>query len=601
MRPNAAPYNGFLALSVRACSRVTALDRTITEPAHLSEHARALASGTCASLQISCNGNGVCIDTQADWGIVPHCACRTGWAGLYCATKVDSTTSSCFNGQLDAALGETDVDCGGPRCGPCEVGLKCRQQSDCAGGSSDVSVASRSSGAVAPGRNATVICTAPDGVCTDPAIAMTGLFLSASVRLSGLQVMNFRGSMPSALRLALVAAVTGGNASTGADSSRLIIKRVQAYRNSRLLSGLRGDRSLQLADGTEVSFVYQVEDQAQYDAAAGHFTDSLASAAFTNSLISHAPGLYVTGSTVRAAPAAVSVVTAPSLQRIEDAATSGSGGDGGSNAGAVAAGIILALIVIPAAGLAGVTFLGERDASGHTWVDRLLIRRCPCCARAMLKNPVSASASATKGKKGKKGTKPVTVANPVVALLGEGALTSNTTSASSGGSSASSPAGKPAGAISGKDFLAQRKAARAAAAGGEGSHISPARDRRPSGVRVEMTPTHSVARAAAANPLLSGGASTLSTAVTSSGEVVLTKRIGAAQPHGVLVAAAKQAPVSELVKGSGAPTTGAAGGSVDSTANPIPRSPLDLSHVPQDRDSAEPADDASRSRVASFR
>ncbi|TKD02200.1 hypothetical protein [Polyangium fumosum] len=38
----------------------------------------------------------------------------------------------CANGSLDAANGETDVDCGGP-CVPCAAGLKCNQRADCEG------------------------------------------------------------------------------------------------------------------------------------------------------------------------------------------------------------------------------------------------------------------------------------------------------------------------------------------------------------------------------------------------------------------------------------------------------------------------------------
>ncbi|MRG94141.1 hypothetical protein GF068_19770 [Polyangium spumosum] len=47
----------------------------------------------------------------------------------------------CLNGVKDTALGESDIDCGGP-CAPCEVGESCNMGTDCASGVCDGSVCS---------------------------------------------------------------------------------------------------------------------------------------------------------------------------------------------------------------------------------------------------------------------------------------------------------------------------------------------------------------------------------------------------------------------------------------------------------------------------
>jgi hypothetical protein len=385
--------------------------------------------------------------------------------------------------------------------------------------------------------------------------------------------------------------------------------------------GLLRSRSLSgAAEGADVAFLYRVDDATAYEASAAALTAAVDSNELVTELLDAAPGVYVTGAQVAVAPASLNVARTQVIA-IENA-QSGKGGDEGSGSGAVGgiiAGVILVLVVIPAAGLAGVAFLGERDASGHNWLDRLLIRRCPCCARAVLKNPVSASAQA--GKRGKRGTKPVIVANPVAALLGADAVNQ-----------------KPAGAISGKEYLAQRKAARAA----EGRVRS--RSRSPSSLNVESaastaaphTPQQGVhGHGGPANPMMSGGQhSAMHTVVSSSGEVVLSKRIGAPQPHGVLVAKSpdgKHAPISsslppvlDAAKGASALAGSGTMGRAYEESKPPHVSPMvqramqphgavtgpnshmpehgQFDHVPGSEDGANyNGSDASRPRIKSFR
>jgi hypothetical protein len=66
------------------------------------------------------------------------------WAGaaflvaLACSTPeyhfVADTVDHCSNQQLDTALGETDIDCGGQDCHGCELGRQCGDSSDCTDG-----------------------------------------------------------------------------------------------------------------------------------------------------------------------------------------------------------------------------------------------------------------------------------------------------------------------------------------------------------------------------------------------------------------------------------------------------------------------------------
>jgi hypothetical protein len=54
---------------------------------------------------------------------------------------VDAGPSSCMNGVKDGD--ETDVDCGGGECPPCDVGKKCRQNTDCAVGQCELRLTER--------------------------------------------------------------------------------------------------------------------------------------------------------------------------------------------------------------------------------------------------------------------------------------------------------------------------------------------------------------------------------------------------------------------------------------------------------------------------
>ena len=45
--------------------------------------------------------------------------------------SVSTYTNTCLNGEVDASNGETDVDCGGNTCAPCEAGKTCAADSDC--------------------------------------------------------------------------------------------------------------------------------------------------------------------------------------------------------------------------------------------------------------------------------------------------------------------------------------------------------------------------------------------------------------------------------------------------------------------------------------
>ena len=51
--------------------------------------------------------------------------CVTG----VCTESVCAEAASCTNGVLDGQ--ETDLDCGGPQCSPCEVGQRCFRDTDC--------------------------------------------------------------------------------------------------------------------------------------------------------------------------------------------------------------------------------------------------------------------------------------------------------------------------------------------------------------------------------------------------------------------------------------------------------------------------------------
>ncbi|WP_437570607.1 hypothetical protein [Sorangium sp. So ce542] len=69
-----------------------------------------------------CSG-GVCLECLANDPTV-HCANGLACDGVRCVPL------HCVNNRLDAGLGETDPDCGGP-CRPCATGLHCAAGSDC--------------------------------------------------------------------------------------------------------------------------------------------------------------------------------------------------------------------------------------------------------------------------------------------------------------------------------------------------------------------------------------------------------------------------------------------------------------------------------------
>ncbi|TKD02196.1 hypothetical protein [Polyangium fumosum] len=62
-----------------------------------------------------------------------ECTLDAHCPGAKCASNGQCVPLLCGNGILDAANGETDVDCGGNTCAPCALGmnLKCNQRSDC--------------------------------------------------------------------------------------------------------------------------------------------------------------------------------------------------------------------------------------------------------------------------------------------------------------------------------------------------------------------------------------------------------------------------------------------------------------------------------------
>jgi hypothetical protein len=105
------------------------------------------ASGNCDPQKMSCYAPG-CVDGVKDGaetdvdcggGVCPACA-----NGAHCAVNADCAAgmcnprtrvcaaSQCQDGVRDGA--ETDVDCGGPTCPPCDVDLSCAADSDCGTG-----------------------------------------------------------------------------------------------------------------------------------------------------------------------------------------------------------------------------------------------------------------------------------------------------------------------------------------------------------------------------------------------------------------------------------------------------------------------------------
>ena len=151
-------------------------------------------------------------------------------------------------------------------------------------------------------------------------------------------------------------------------------------------------------------------------------------------------------------------------------------------------------------------FLGERDANGHTWVDRSLIVYCPCCARSLVKNPVTASAP--RGLFAKRKPRSVIVQNPALELVGQKPI--------------QIVEEKKGGPVSAKEFLAAKKAEREAMAA----------SRRP--------------RSSSKSKSNSLSAPSSTTYTSPSG----VKRIGGSQPHGVLLDTVKPtvANVVEMMK-----------------------------------------------------
>lgn len=570
-----------------------------------------LRSTSCAAGLVRCGAHGLCFDevNTVTNATVPRCKCDNGWFGLDCGIDGSKVDARCFNGVLDVANGETDVDCGGHSCGACAEGFACKRRSDCVvstiAPSSPSPIVTRAAAATAPSaaRNVTLLCSTTRKICTAGQPRPEGRYLATTVRLANVlptylmggdvaveihrvvleQLLGRPARSDDELRSMTITRVEAFSSSTSGSSSRLLRRpdveaddgmgtdstaAAAAVLGGRRLSsaGVSGgiEVSVELmlnaswvhngtlvvtnsttgANGTTVNTTSIVDPGfASIDDLASNITGnlnvSLSSGTLSDALRGAVPGLPLISSSFSPShPTMVQTMLARAAPEGLGNENDGGGNKGieVSTIGGIIAATFMMLVLLPLAGLGLVTFMGERDANGHTWVDRSVIYYCPCCARKLYTKPITAAAPHGGGiKKGKgKGSKKSVVLNPAFALI-EG---------DKGLSAAAAGTGEPKradGATTAKEFLAQRKAQKEAQAAAA-AHVLGQRPRAPSRGGSPGKTTNALA-AGFQSPIGRG-------ANNAGGAAAAAKRIGGAVPHGVLLDTVKPtvSNVVEIVK-----------------------------------------------------
>lgn len=544
--------------------------RTLQSPSSTRLTCNDLGSSSSSSGNVPvCGQHGVCIDfTSSITGLTsPRCRCDDGWVGYSCNINTQNVKEHCYNDIYEPLLGETDIDCGGSDCSPCHEGLQCIRSTDCLStgnnnnnpGDTSPSpsnglfkamdttytslLLSSSSSSSNNGLNRTVLCAADTRICTANITKPSSLYFYTTLRFGGLSVQSIQNSIVSkAIQNTLLRIFLNDPEGSYINDhpevyTAVSIRRIRSYtttnqqqrrlrsftvRTNAYISSTIGWRLLTQETGVEIDIEYQVNNvttnfntstiTTNSSSSSTELQNSLSNSIDNGQLIQYitnqVPTVPVTRVTYEPSSTNIlQIADRPAPNPIENENTSNdSNGATFSSIGGTIAIICTVFVLIPMAGLSVMAFLGERDANGHTWVDRSLIVYCPCCARSLVKNPVTASAPRGIFSK-RKPRSSVIVQNPALELAGQKIIQITEE--------------KKSGIRTGKEFLAEKKAERDALAA-----------RRP--------------RSSSKSKMNQPVKNNVSSPTSPSG----VKRIGGSQPHGVLIDTVKPtvANVVEIMK-----------------------------------------------------